>query len=83
MGIVDALHDRIDLRESLIDDARAVVERVVRSRLDDVLLSTGDIRTVFVLLSAIVADELDDLTTKAVREGAGVMRRVNANSAKK
>ena len=70
MSIRDKLHDRVDLRESLSNEARAIVKRVVEERLAEALETTETVSMAMDALAGWVAEELDELTTKAVRQGA-------------
>jgi hypothetical protein len=79
MSLRDKLHDRIDLREELSDDARTLVETTVKERLQEAL-DHEDTKTVgdaMHLLAAWVAEGLDELTTKAVRRGVEARRAAN------
>lgn len=64
----DHLHDEIDEKESLSDDARAVVRRV-RERLTELVDEYGDTVKALEALAVLAEDELDGLTTEAVRKG--------------
>lgn len=66
----DLLHDRIDAVEDLLDRARDIVERVMRQELDNALASSGQgIEGGLGAIAALVAQELDGVTTEAVRVG--------------
>lgn len=76
MNIRDAIHDRIDAREQLAEDARAAVKKVIIERLDEVLESVDSFDDVFEELAAIVEEEhMADLTTSAVHKGVEMARK--------
>lgn len=66
----DVLHDRVDAVEDLLDRARDTVERIMRAELDRALADSGqNVEAALALIAALVAAELDGLTTEAVRKG--------------
>lgn len=74
MGLRDTLHDRVDMREQLANDAIDVVERVIKDGLARALDSTDSVEDAMTMLAAAVAAELDAVSTKAVKEGARLAR---------
>ena len=70
ISIRDHLHDRIDQREALAAEARAVAKRVVEEHLKQALDEHPKIEDALTLLAALCAKELDPLTTKAAKMGA-------------
>jgi hypothetical protein len=80
MSLRDRLHDRIDLREELADEARATVKRVVEANLTKVLEGTDEVADAMDQLAHLVAEALDALTTQAVRRGAKVRLAANAEA---
>ena len=70
----DKLHDRVDAREALAAESRALTQRVVKARLGEALEQTDTVVQAMSLLAKWVAEELDALTSKAVRQGATLAR---------
>ncbi len=66
----DKLHNRIDQREALANDARALAKRVTKERLGEALNQTDTVEDALQLLAGWVAEELSELTHRAVKAGA-------------
>jgi hypothetical protein len=76
----DALHDKVDAREKLVNETTASVERIVRQGFADVFEGAGgDIRKTMEALAVLVEDELTDLTTEAVKMGADGARKARGS----
>lgn len=72
MSIREKLHDRVDAREELDEQARDLVLKIINDHLDEVFEETDKPLDALMALAAIIADKLDPLTTKAVRTGARI-----------
>ena len=70
MALSDLLHDAIDAREEFSERARAIVSKVMRERLAEALEITDGFEDALMLIVKWASEELDGLTTEAVREGA-------------
>ena len=68
--IREKMHDRVDTREALANEARAIVRTLVKDRLAEALEATATVQEAMDLLASWTAEALDELTTKAVRKGA-------------
>jgi len=66
--LIEALHDEIDEEEALAERARGIVKDK-SGKLVELLDELGDVEEALAALSALVEDELTDLTTEAVRFG--------------
>jgi hypothetical protein len=81
--MLEILHDEIDDHESLRDEAAACVESV-KAAIDDHANGSTDFHQILTGCAAALADELDEVTTKAVRTGlAHAKRRAQKLSAAK
>ena len=67
--LANALHDQIDAEEALQMKAEELVD-LVRERFAAIVDSAGDFDNAFLAAAAMLEDELTDLTTEAVRQGA-------------
>lgn len=63
------LHDRVDAREALREDAREIAEKVFKAELARALDQTGDPVKAMEMVAALTAAGLADITTKAVKSG--------------
>jgi hypothetical protein len=80
--MLDRIHDEIDAREELREKAKALAESVVRKNLDaaindEELNPDHDIPRALEILAAMLANELADLTSEAVRSGFLLARNRN------
>jgi hypothetical protein len=72
----DLLHDRIDLREELANEAASRTRELVTGRFGEALDATSNLTDALTLLAAWVAADLDIVTTRAVRAGARMQTRI-------
>lgn len=70
VSLRDELHDRIDAREHLAEQAREIVRKTVKEGLARALDATDTVESALTLLAAQAAHGLDALTTDAVKTGA-------------
>lgn len=68
--LTDHLHDRVDLREELAEQATGMVRSVLVERFAEAMDKTETLEDALTLLAAWVSADLDKLTTDAVRRGA-------------
>lgn len=78
MGTTEALHDAQDAAEDLADDARKAVETTVVDAIGPALdaIQGEPVVAVFEYLASLVEEPLAPITTKAVRVGFDVARRL-------
>jgi len=66
----DQLHDMVDLREEIAESATLRAREIAVARFGEALDQTDSLEDALTLLAGWVAQELDPLTTDAVRRGA-------------